>query len=214
MTLTEMFDRVKAKHGAPAITDEEVSSAVEEALSRYSDDLPRRLPVTIPDSSSGTVSLASLVPAWGAGYAVKDVYQVSSGTRRPLDSNSWEIYDEATLQVYGALSSLLLEYTAPHAVNDSTSTIRPEDEWPVVNLAASLVCELAARKAADKKSGSVTASSVDYGSIAEKWSTQARTLREKYDSHVKAKRPSGGVFGEWDLQGSYGFPNFHRSRWH
>lgn len=211
--LDAFTERVTALHQAPNVSPLEVEAAVEEALSQYSKDLPLRLSVTLAPSS-GTWTLADVVEGWDERHLVKDVYQVTSGKRIPLDGNCWTVYDEATLYIDCSASGLLMEFTAPHQVTNLVSTMRASDLHPVANLAASICCEIASRKASDKKSSSVPASTVDYAGIASKWQEKADRLKAKYDEHVSDTKPSGGVFGEWDLQGASGFPNFHRSRWH
>lgn len=208
--LSAFTNRVKALHQAPIITDGEVDAAVEEALSRYSQDLPRRLSVSLPSSSTGSYDLATEVSGWDERHGVSGLFRVSNGKRCPVDRNTWAVYDDATLSVFCAASGLLMEYTAPHTVNNSTSTIRADDLHAVANLAASIICEVASRKASDKKSSSVPSSGVDYGSLADKWKERAAELAAKYEGHLTRDKRSVGCFGEWDLRGGI---LTHRSTW-
>lgn len=213
-TLDELIERVGRHHKAPKISEEEVADAVDEALADYSRELPRILSQALPDTLNGTWDLTAVVTGWGERHQVRDVCHVSVGRRESLDSNAWQVYDGNTLSVCGWRSGLLMEYAAPHEVTSSSSTIRMGDLHALVNLATAYCCETASRKAADKVNSSMPQSTVDYASISSRWRDQADRLREKWGKHVQSTKPSGGVFGEWDLEGAYGFPNFHRRRWH
>lgn len=208
--LAAFTTRVSDLHTAPNISDGEVDKAVEEALAKYSRDLPLRFSVTLSSSTTGSYTLSSEVSGWDERFSVRELYQLQGNKRCPLDRALWRVYDDATLSVFVPASGLVLEYTAPHTVNDSTSTIRPADLHAVANLAAAFVCELASRKASDRKSSSVASSGVDYGSLSDKWKQRAAELRAKYEGHLTEVKPGGGCFGEWDFRGGI---LTHRSTW-
>jgi hypothetical protein len=225
-SLTDFATRVGRYHKVPTavVSSTEQTQCIHSAVRTYSTRNPRLRSVELTPNSASEWNLSTEISGWADGFAITEVlYEYGTGNILPIDTNEWHIVLRGStwyLRVPCLPSSadgIWVYYASPHTVGATSgdTTLPAQDLDAVAKLAASECCALAAVSASDEKSSTISADSVDFGSIPISWRNREEELRNKYHSHMNARYPQPSVFAEWDtISGGGRRSMFHNGRAH
>lgn len=210
------------------VTNPQLAQGINNALRKLSQDKPLRTNVALPNDTDHLYLLTDVVAGWTEGYQAERVLYLSSGRFKEIDPNNWQSYElagVAKLKIHQVVcddfpvvgsTSYYLEYSYPYDTSADPIPVSVYDEDALVALAASKVADQLAAEAADHKSPSFSADSVNYQEQIDKWLKISRHQMKIYKEHLAGNNSAEcGAFGEWDLTHSFGQRMlFHGDRRH
>lgn len=171
--------------------------AIELALVRYSADRPRTVVEDVVTADGVTVPLPA---GWVAGEsALHTVECPIVAPPVPLEADAWAMWRTPTGEVIGLLQAAApgttarLHYTAPHVVDDASSTIPPAHREAVACYAASLLAEQIATAHASAQDSTIAADRVDQAHPAREWAARAKAYRNRYFATLGIEISAQGV---------------------
>lgn len=221
-TLIDDLVRNPAHHVTPAQRER----AIELALVRYSADRPRTVVEDVVTADGVTVPLPA---GWVAGEsALHTVECPVVAPPVPLEADAWTMWRTPTGEVIGLLQAATpgatarLHYTAPHVVDDASSTIPPAHREAVACYAASLLAEQIATAHASAQDSTIAADRVDQAHPAREWAARAKAYRNRYFATLgieisaqgveQPRIDAAGVVVDLNLPTSHGRARMYRRR--
>ncbi|MDT7040872.1 hypothetical protein [Candidatus Nitronereus thalassa] len=183
-----MNDRLRDAKGL--IEQDDKHKAIQQALKAYNKERPREL---VQDYSGDGATFDLTLPAsWAAEFSLVRSIEYPVGQREPvlLERTDWAVYRTPSGQVLRLQvtpqtgETARVTYTAPHAVDFSSSTVFAQDEEAVADLAASIGLRDLATIFASKQDATIAADSVDHQSKAREFLKLADVLETRYREHV------------------------------
>lgn len=164
-------------------------AAIAAALARYSSDAPRQ--DIVEDVTSAGGHILPLPGGWHDTSVLRALeYPVGRHPPSVIGPQGYQFYRSPTGVELRLVLSLLagdevrLTYTAPHLLDDATSTI-PDRHWrPLACLAAADLCDQLANYFATEGMPTIGADTVDHQSKTDKFTRRARDYRAQYVAAV------------------------------
>ena len=181
--LRDLIDDL-VRNPAHQVTPAQRERAIELALARYSADRPRQVIEDVVSADGATVPLPA---GWVQGESVLHAVECPVVTPPvPLEADAWAMWRTPTGEVIGLLQAAApgvtarLHYSAPHVVDDASSTIPPAHREAVACYAASLLAEQIATAHASAQDSTIAADRVDQAHPAREWAMRAKSYRNRY----------------------------------
>lgn len=197
--LAELRDLIDdlVRDAAQRVTPAQRERAIGLALARYSADRPREIVEDVVVADGVTVPLPV---GWSAGESVLRVVEAPIVTPPvPIGDDDWTMWRTPTGEVIGLLqpvtpgSAVRLHYTAPHVVDDASSSIPTAHREAVACYAASLLAEQIATAHASAQDSTIAADRVDQAHPAREWSARAKAYRARYFATLGIETNAQGV---------------------
>lgn len=197
------------------ITAADRDEAIARAVARYSGDRPR---VKVEDLVAADANLLPLPAGWVSEFSALRSIESPVGEVPPrlLDQDRYGLYQEAGQSAPNKImlldgvalgATLRVAYSARHALDPSTDTIRPDDREAVCAWAAALLLDQLAALFSGDSYSAIQADSVDHGSKAGEYARRAAALRRHYHNLLgidEKKSVPAGVFVNLDQYDSRG----------
>lgn len=172
---------------SPASRDQ----AIQDALARYSADVPRQVVVDVLSAGGWQLGLPA---GWveDASTLVAIEYPIGQMPVSQLAMDQVSIYASPTARylvlpddvVAAAGDALRVTYTAPHTLDDSTDTIRPAHRFAVASLGAAILCGQLASYYANESEPTISADTVDRRGKSDLYRSRQRDLAATYDNVI------------------------------
>lgn len=220
----------------PLVTDHEaLEEAITSAVTRFSQDRPRRVVVDVAGAGTDYYPLTgddSVAESWVDGASSIESIDYPAGavasgyTPSLLDpDNDWTTYRSATL-VYlrfrnaapAVGETARVSYSAPHSHTDASDTVPATDLDALCDLAAHYACQALATKAAGNQDSVIAADSVNYRDSQLRYKQQAEEWEQSYFKRMGIDE-KGGTAGasataDWNRSNTTGGAWLtHSRRW-
>ena len=213
---TLVADRDRAS--AAPVSDEARDRAIDGAIKRYSLDRPRTLVVAA--SAAGGAFLV-LPEGWDPEFSQVAAVECPPGQVPAVNLDGVELRQTPTGVVIALPDALQagtdywLHYTAPHLVDEASSTIPAADIEAVASWAAATVLDQLAAARSGDTAPTLDVVKVDQGSTGRDYAARARDLRKLYRDHVGVRddrAAPAGVVVSFDREVAQGYPGLLRPR--
>lgn len=213
------------RDAAQWVTPEQRERAIGLALSRYSLDRPRAL---VADVVSAGGQALPLPAGWVPGESVLQTVETPVGLIPPamVASALWAVYRGPLGEEIRIAHSLVsgdvvrLVFSAPHALDEVSTSIPPGHREAVATYAASVLAEQIATVHAGTHDATIAADRVDHAHPAREWAKRARDYRQRYFAHLgieisaqgveQPRIEAAGVVVDLDLPMSHGRGRYRR----
>ena len=181
------------------IGEPEKIKAVDKAVKEHSKHKPKIRVVDVTGTATFEYKCTTYLTYWKEGFStIKTIeYPVDDTDETPdmiLDEEMISNYRKSDGEYFrfledepSATQTFRVNYTAPHVVDNSGSTIDYNDEEAVEMLAASYFCLMLAAAYSSTNDSTISADSVNHRSKAQEFRAQAKEYREKYFAHLGIK---------------------------
>lgn len=194
------------------ITTSERDAALASAVTRYSEDRPRRVVVDLVAAGG---HLLDLPAGWEAAFSqvVGLEYPIGEVPPAEIPTGAWRIYATPageTIQVddsFAAGAEVRCTHTASHALAADADTIPVKHRDPVAAWAASLLLDQLAALAVNAGDPTIAADAVDHRSKSQEYAARARACRKRYFDTLgvnEKRNAAAGVVVDLDLADSLG----------
>lgn len=177
------------------LTPTEISSAIAQAVARYSKDRPRQ---KVEDIVSPGGNLLPLPVEWEADFSQLNSLEYPVGNVPPaiIEAGGWGMYATPTgwnIQVMAAIAAahtVRATYTIAHVVTGAADTIPVADRESVSSYAAAILLDQLASLYSNDQDSTIKADSVQHISKAGEFARRANVLRKRYfdDLGIDTKR--------------------------
>jgi len=190
----------------------EISSAIAQAVARYSKDRPR---TKVEDLTAPGGNLLPLPAAWEADFSQLGSLEYPIGNVPPdiIGAGGWAMYTTPTalkIQVAAAIqanAAVRATYTIAHVLSATVDTIPVGDRESVSSYAAAILSDQLASLYSNDQDSTINADSVQHSSKAGEFSRRAKVLRQRYfdDLGIDTKRNvAAGAVVNLDMASSVG----------
>jgi hypothetical protein len=190
----------------------EISSAIAQAVARYSKDRPRQ---KVEDLTAPGGNLLPLPAAWEADFSQLNSLEYPIGNVPPyiIEAGGWAMYATPTglnIQVEAgivAADQVRASYTIAHVLSTTVDTIPVADRESVSSYAAAILLDQLASLYSHDQDSTIKADSVQHTSKAAEFAKRANVLRKRYfdDLGIDTKRNvAAGVVVNLDMASSVG----------
>ena len=183
------------------ITSAQRDDAVQQALRTYNTHRPR----TVTDDLAGADTFDYDLPeSWDTTFSSLTQVEYPADQREPqyVDAEDYLLYTTADATQLRFLvdlprtgETIRLTFTAPHVIDDATSTVPANDADAVADLAASLCCEWLSSRFSQQGEPTLGADSADHTSKARDFALRARAFRMAYYRHLGLPYKEGDTGG-------------------
>lgn len=177
------------------LTPDQYADAVRAALAMYSKHRPRTL---VEDLAGDGDYDYDLPDDWVEGSSSLKTVEHPAGQREPivLEAEDYTLYQTADATVLRFLQlipvageTIRLTFTAPHVIDDTTTTVPVNDANAVADLAASVACEWLSSRFSQSGEPTLQADSADHTSKARDFALRATAFRNQYYDYMGLPRP-------------------------
>lgn len=190
----------------------EISSAIAQAVARYSKDRPR---TKVEDVTAPGGNLLPLPNAWEADFSQLSSLEYPIGNVPPdiIGAGGWAMYTTPSalkIQVASAIhanAAVRATYTIAHVLSTTVDTIPVGDRESVSSYAAAMLCDQLASLYSNDQDSTIKADSVQHTSKASEFAKRAKVLRQRYfdDLGIDTKRNvAAGAVVNLDMASSVG----------
>lgn len=190
----------------------EITSAITQAVARYSKDRPR---AKVEDIAATGGNLLPLPVAWEADFSQLNSLEYPIGNVPPdiIGAGGWGMYTTPTglkIQVMAAIpaaAAVRATYTIAHVLSSLADTIPAADREPVASYAAAILLDQLASLYSNDQDSTIKADSVQHISKAGEFAKRASVLRKRYfdDLGIDTKRNvAAGTVVNLDMSSSVG----------
>lgn len=173
-------------------TTGDVDRAIVSALAEYQQARPRLVSVVVAGNGGFDYAVSTLLTAYKDGFSAINLivapYDSTAQGFVGLDADDFEVvrlpaglYLRLLALTLTAAQSMLVEYTAPHTLTTSTSTIPEADDEAFSDLAAAECCESLAAAYQQSMDSTIAADAVDYKSKSREYRDLAKSYRDRYE---------------------------------
>jgi len=214
MALTDFQTLVDAmvRDDDSRITQDERDAAIVSAVSRYSEDRPRRHVVDVVAAGG---QLLDLPPDWEADFShlVALEYPVGSVPPTYLPADQWGLYEApGAIKImsairFGAGDQVRCTHTVRHVVDGVSDTVPLGYREPVCAYAASLLLDQLAALTVNVTDASISADAIAHRTKSQEYAARARVQRQRYLDALglsATKNAAHGVVVDLDLTDSRG----------
>jgi hypothetical protein len=197
---------------ASKLSPDEISSAINQAVARYSKDRPRQ---KVEDIVSPGGNLLPLPVAWEADFSQLNSLEYPIGRVPPsiLEAGSWAMYaTPGGLMVQVAIgiveaAAVRATFSIAHILSGAVDTVPVGDRESVSSYASAILLDQLASLYSNDQDSTIKADSVQHTSKAGEFARRAKVLRQRYfdDLGIDTKRNvAAGVVVNLDLVNSVG----------
>lgn len=197
---------------AAKLSVNDVSSAITQAVARYSKDRPR---IKVQDLAAPGGNLLPLPSAWEADFSQLNSLEYPIGNVPPdiIEPGGWAMYvTPAGVQIQvaaaiAAAAAVRATYTISHVLSAVLDTIPVGDREPVSSFAAAILLDQLAALYSNDQDSTIKADSVQHISKAGEFAKRAKVLRQRYfdDLGIDTKRNvAAGAVVNLNLNNSIG----------
>jgi hypothetical protein len=199
------------------ITLDDMNSAIQLAVVRYSNDFP--LATVVDLASNGTATLSFPVD-WSLGFSAVSAIEYPPNAFPPtlLESERYGCYQAPTGVIlrfdFIPVEIVRVTYTLPHTVSETVDTIKPIHREGVLCWAAAWCCDQLAAYYASASDSTIQADHVQRNSQSADYARLAKTYRARYFSELAIEEKKLGAASavvDWDLKGSLGQDRLNHS---
>lgn len=180
-----------AKLTLTALTGD-VDLAILSALAEYQKVKPREVVVSVAGNGGFDYLVSSALVAFVDGFSsilsVIAPYSASEQNPSALDEDDYTLarlpgglYLRLRSNTLAASESMLVAYSAPHTLNETTSTVSPADDDALADLASAEACESLAAVYAQSTDSTIGADAVDHKGKSSTYRELASSFRERYE---------------------------------
>lgn len=195
LTDFETLVEAAARDDASKLTPAEISSAITQAVARYSKDRPRQ---KVEDIVAPGGNLLPLPAAWEADFSQLNSLEYPIGNVPPaiIEAGAWSMYATPTgwsiqvMAAIGAAQQVRVSYTIAHVLTGAADTIPVNDRESVSSYAAAILLDQLATLYSNDQDSTIKADSVQHISKAGEFARRASVLRKRYfdDLGIDPKR--------------------------
>ena len=176
----------RIKDDSGKIETEEIRSCLTEAVKRYSTHRPA---VDVEDIDGDGGHDYDLPEGWVDGFsAIRSIeYPIGDIPATLLDAEDYSIYqspDSLQLRLISDAPPATEEFRVSYTIPRTAATILDGDIEAVVNLTASLCCEILANVYAQTSDATIGADIVNYRSKSSEFAARAKRLMALYKEHL------------------------------
>lgn len=189
----KVFLRGQGKRIAPA----DWVRVLEQARIRFSKDKPRELVFSITGTGASLYTLTGIATGWVNKFSFISKIEYPYGAQKPsyISNDKWELYrpdnTNEKLKLYEhsptASQTMLLSYSVPHTLSDSTSTIEDNDVELFSLLAAHYAAQAMVSDLLQDNRSNLQADTSDFSQKQNDMQALADKLLAKYVDSIKGK---------------------------
>jgi len=217
-TFNAAVDRI-LKDAELNITSGDINSFIQEdALEIYSKHRPLTKTADVSASGSYDYELSTgNFASWVDGFSdIQDV-EYPTGNQSPtmIPREEWMIYETASakylrfLRTTPSSGTIRANYTVPHTIDDSSSTVYEKDFGAFCNLASSLCAGAIARKYGNTSNSTIGANAVAYRDKSDIWASRSKDLLKLYLDFMFPKELDA-AFAQKEFDTIYGALGLYR----
>lgn len=190
---------------------------INQAIIRFSKDRPRELVYSVTGTGAYTYTLTGVLTGWVNKESRITSIEYPAGAQKPsyLDQGKWTIYrsNSTTEQLKlfedspTASETMLINYTTPHTLNDSTSTCEDNDLDVFAYLAAHYAAQAMVSDLLQENRSNLQSDGTDFSQKQADMQKLADKLLEKYVDGLKGNTGDSPSFitayQDFDIKPSY-----------
>ena len=216
--LDDYVNEVYSRLGLESMTHMEkagVERQIQAAVAAYSGDNPQ---VVFQSYTGDGTNRYTLPTSWSDNFSIIRRIEYPAGEDAPvyLKPNRYGVINNGTsakIQLYtinpGSSDTFVVEYTAPHTLTATTSTIADGDYRAVVNLSTSFTCMAVASILLRTRDSRISADSLNLRTASDEYKAMAKEYYELYRTMMgipkDGPRPADAI-GDIDLPSKWPYP--------